>query len=174
MGARFFGADAAGVSRLTRRFLAVDSLGVTRLIKRAFVCDGGGVGRLFFVGNMTFTLTAGENSQLGYSGYIGSGYGLPFMGSIDTPAVPLGGVIAYMFFNTSDGFSHFGIGGLSADPGASYWTTLLVNGSTVTSASASAYQFANGVAAWVWNRSTTGVVLGFTNGSHYLVTLNFG
>jgi hypothetical protein len=70
----------------------------------------------------------------------------------------------YYDLNVGSSYGFFQVSGFSVDPGASYFTTLTVNSTNYSSASAF-YSYSAGVATWVYS------LFGFTNSTVYPVVI---
>ncbi len=126
----------------------------------------------------TFSITAANwttgsgGAQTGWNGYgngHGSGTGL---------ALPDGHTVAFLAdYGIADGYdgTKFSVSGFSADPGKTYFTSIVSNGKTHTpSDSDLTYSYSSGVATWNWQTYESTVDwFGFNAGSNYSVTLNY-
>lgn len=112
----------------------------------------------FSITTATWTNTGG--THIGYNAT--GGYG-----SATNTTLPDGTVINALVDNSA-GNTSFNISGFSANPGQSYFSSIVADGQTRTS-SASTFAYSAGLATWTWPGST----IGFVTGTTYPCTINF-
>jgi hypothetical protein len=152
-----FNIYASGANRTSRPWIY--SSGANRQVKQAYVYSGG-VNRLVYSATFIFTVNAGSSGTV--IGYHAS----PSLGSLAPTNVLPGGQTITTLQSTSTN-STLIISGFSADPGSAFFTTLVSNSHTLTSASAS-YSYGSGVASWTWASTLT-----YVSGGVYPSTINF-
>lgn len=115
---------------------------------------------------LNFTITAGTHSGASsFTGYSGS------TGSISGNALPGGQSVSAIYYTgTSPANNVVSITGFSSDPGASFFFSVVANGLTLDTSTAT-HTFTGTTASWTW--PYTDGLFNFASGDEYACTINF-
>jgi hypothetical protein len=160
--------DSGSTTRLLKKCYVVDSGGTTRQIKKIYVVDSGGTTRLVFLSSNNLTLIAGAATNA--TGYNSTGH--PPFGSITPSATLNDGNVITILETSTPGTPDLTlrITGFSADPTASYISSISINGGTTFGTVASSYAYGSGMATWIWNSFPASVLVSGTSYPVVLVT----
>lgn len=146
-------ADSGNTARNLKKLYIADGGGVARQIKKLYVADASGVARLVYVSSYTGSLVAQQkvSGSTVFCGYDPS----ESIGSITPPTDTNGNTIGALVNveNTSSGdvFLTIEISGSAACESQSYFTSLILNGVTYASASATSFTPGSNSGAWLWD-----------------------
>jgi len=131
----------------------VNDAGTWRNILETWVNDAGTWRMVFQYAKLDTTLTLGVNSSDPLD--IIRGYIFGSLGSMASRTLADGTTIDQLVSSSGSGTTTLIISGFGSDPGTAYFTSLSVDGTGHTSASAS-YGYSGGQATWTWTGSFLG------------------